>query len=34
METQLKYFTMQKYDLQTNPPKQTKIAHDIITLYN
>jgi hypothetical protein len=28
----LKYFTMQKYNLQTNPLKQTKILQDIITL--
>jgi hypothetical protein len=28
-----KYFTMQKYNLQKkNPPKETKILHDIITL--
>jgi hypothetical protein len=30
MET-LKYFTMQKYNLQKNPPKETKLLHDIIT---
>jgi hypothetical protein len=28
----LKYFTMQKYNLQQNPPKGTKILEDIITL--
>jgi len=28
----LKYFTMQKYDLQKNPQKQTKILQDVITL--
>jgi hypothetical protein len=28
----LKYFTMQKYNLQKNPLKQTKILQDIITL--
>jgi hypothetical protein len=28
----LKYFTMQKYNLQNNPLKETKILHDIITL--
>jgi hypothetical protein len=28
----LKYFTMQKYNLQKNPPKETKIFQDIITL--
>jgi hypothetical protein len=28
----LKYFTMQKYNLQKNPPKATKILQDIITL--
>ncbi len=27
-----KYFTMQKYNLQKNPPKETKIHQDIITL--
>ncbi len=27
-----KYFTMQKYNLQKNPLKQTKILQDIITL--
>jgi hypothetical protein len=31
MET-LKYFTMQKYNLQKNPLKETKILQDIITL--
>ncbi len=32
METQI-YFTMQKYiNLQKNPPKETKIIQDIITL--
>jgi hypothetical protein len=25
----LKYFTMQKYNLQKNPPKETKIRQDI-----
>ncbi len=28
----LKYFSMQKYNLQKNPLKQTKILQDIITL--
>jgi hypothetical protein len=28
----LKYFTMQNYNLQRNPPKETKILHDIVTL--
>jgi hypothetical protein len=28
----LKCFTMQKYNLQKNPPKETKILPDIITL--
>jgi len=28
-----KYFTMQKYNLQKNPLKETKILQDIITLY-
>jgi hypothetical protein len=28
----LKYFTMPKYNLQKNPPKETKILPDIITL--
>jgi uncharacterized HAD superfamily protein len=28
----LKYFTMQKYNLQKNPLKETKILQDIITL--
>jgi hypothetical protein len=28
----LNYFTMQKYNLQKNPPKETKIFQDIITL--
>jgi hypothetical protein len=28
----LKYFTMQKYNLQKNPLKETKIVQDIITL--
>jgi hypothetical protein len=27
-----KYFTMQKYNLQKNPLKETKILQDIITL--
>jgi hypothetical protein len=27
-----KYFTMQKYDLQKNPLKETKILQDITTL--
>jgi hypothetical protein len=27
-----KYFTMQKYNLQKNPLKETKILPDIITL--
>jgi len=27
-----KYFTMQKYNLQKNPRKETKILQDIITL--
>ncbi len=27
-----KYFTTQKYNLQKNPPKKTKILQDIITL--
>jgi hypothetical protein len=27
-----KYFTMQKYNLQKNPLKQTKILQDIMTL--
>jgi hypothetical protein len=27
-----KYFTMQKYNLQKNPLKETKIIQDIITL--
>jgi hypothetical protein len=26
------YLTMQKYNLQNNPPKETKILQDIITL--
>jgi hypothetical protein len=26
------YFTMQKYNFQKNPPKETKILQDIITL--
>jgi hypothetical protein len=26
----LKYFTMQKYNLHKNPPKETKILQDII----
>ncbi len=30
----LKYFTMQKYNLQKNALKETKILQDIITLYN
>jgi hypothetical protein len=30
----LKYFTMQKYNLQKNPLQETKILQDIITLYN
>jgi len=29
-----KYFTIQKYNLQKNPPKETKILQDIRTLYN
>jgi hypothetical protein len=28
----LKYFTMQEYNLQNNPLKETKILQDIITL--
>jgi hypothetical protein len=28
----LKYFTIQKYNLQKNPPKETKILQDIRTL--
>jgi hypothetical protein len=28
----LKYFTMQKYYLQKNPPKETKILQNVITL--
>ncbi len=28
----LKYFTMQKYNLQKSPLKETKIVQDIITL--
>jgi hypothetical protein len=28
----LKYFTMQKYNLQKNPPRETKILQDIKTL--
>jgi hypothetical protein len=28
----LQYFTMQKYNLQKNPLKETKILQDIITL--
>jgi hypothetical protein len=28
----LKYFTAQKYNLQKNPLKETKILQDIITL--
>jgi hypothetical protein len=28
----LKYFTMQKYNLQNNPLKETQILQDIITL--
>ncbi len=28
----LKYFTMQKYNLQKNPLKETKILQDIISL--
>jgi hypothetical protein len=28
----LKYFTMQKYNLQKNPVKETKILQHIITL--
>jgi hypothetical protein len=28
----LKYFTMQKYNVQINPLKETKILQDIITL--
>ncbi len=30
----LKYFTIQKYNLQENPLKETKILQDIISLYN
>jgi hypothetical protein len=29
-----KYFTMQNYNLQKNPHKETKILQDIITLTN
>jgi hypothetical protein len=29
---EFKYFTMQKYDFQKNPLKETKILQDIITL--
>jgi hypothetical protein len=29
----LNYFTTQKYDVQKNPLKETKILQDIITLY-
>jgi len=29
-EWKLKYFTMQKYNLQKNPLKETKILQDII----
>jgi len=29
-----KYFTMQKYNLQKNPLKETKILQDITTLHN
>jgi hypothetical protein len=29
---QCKYFTMQKYNLQRNPLKETKILQDIITV--
>jgi hypothetical protein len=28
----LKYFTMQEYNLQKHPPKETKIIQDIIIL--
>jgi hypothetical protein len=28
----LKYFTMQKYNLQNNPLKEAKVLHDIITV--
>jgi hypothetical protein len=28
----LKYFTMQKYNLQKSPPKETKLLQDSITL--
>jgi hypothetical protein len=28
----LKYFTLQTYDLQKNPVKETKILQDVITL--
>jgi hypothetical protein len=28
----LKYFTMQKYDLQKNPLNETKMLPDVITL--
>jgi hypothetical protein len=30
----LKYFTMQKYNLQKNPLKETKILQDIFQVYN
>ncbi len=29
---QCKYFTMQKYNLQSNPLKETKILQDIISV--
>jgi hypothetical protein len=32
--SKLKYFTMQKYNLQKNPLKEAKILQDITTLYN
>jgi hypothetical protein len=28
----LKYFTMQKYNLSNNPPKESKILQNIMTL--
>jgi hypothetical protein len=28
----LKYFTMQRYNLQKHPPKETKILQDIIII--
>jgi hypothetical protein len=30
----LQYFTMQKYNLQTNPLKQTKILQQVMYIYN